>query len=252
MVNFIIYEDDKNTRKSYISVIIKMMGNRQEQYSIIELDQYNSKVNGVLSLVGKKIFILDVEVPGKSGLDLAREIREKGDWDSQIIIITNHDNLQQTAFTSRLLTIDFISKFNNSLEELKKSLVACYAIVTKDESLKIQYDGEFYQFYYNDILFIKKEVDDIDTKIVLSDGRVQNINIRLKEVEERLKNDPRFFRTHRGCIVNTFKIKSIDFSAGIIDFGKSKTNLLSRDKKKELKQLLNEDSISKPNDKIYS
>ena len=77
MVNFIIYEDDKSTRENYISIILKIMGNRKEQYSIIELDKYNSKVTKALNVVGRKIFILDVEVPGKSGMDLAREIREK-------------------------------------------------------------------------------------------------------------------------------------------------------------------------------
>lgn len=252
MVNFIIYEDDKNTRKSYISVIIKIMGNRQDQYSIIELEKYDSKVTHTLSMIGKKIYILDVEVPGKSGLDLARDIREMGDWDSQIIIVTNHDSLQQTAFTSRLLTLDFISKFSNSLCELKKALITSYIIVTKDKALKVQYDGEYCQFYYNDILYIKKEADDMDTKVVLTDGSTKNINIRLKEVEEKLKDDLRFFRTHRSCIVNTFKIKNIDFGIGIIDFGKTKTNLLSRDKKKEFKKILNENEVIDVNNKCLN
>ena len=180
MVNFIIYEDDKSTRENYISIILKIMGNRKEQYSIIELDKYNSKVTKALNVVGRKIFILDVEVPGKSGMDLAREIREKGDWTSQIIVVTNHDSLQQSAFTSKLLMLDFISKFNNPLEELRKSLIASYIIVTQGESLKIQQDGEFFQIYYDDILYIKKETDDIDTHIILSDGSAKNINIRMK------------------------------------------------------------------------
>ena len=239
MVNFIIYEDDKSTRENYISIILKIMGNRKEQYSIIELDKYNSKVTKALNVVGRKIFILDVEVPGKSGMDLAREIREKGDWTSQIIVVTNHDSLQQSAFTSKLLMLDFISKFNNPLEELRKSLIASYIIVTQGESLKIQQDGEFFQIYYDDILYIKKETDDIDTHIILSDGSAKNINIRMKELEEKLKSDPRFFRTHRGCIVNMFKIKKVDFGIGLISFGKIKTNLLARDRKKDFRNKIN-------------
>ena len=244
MINFIIYEDDKNARDSYISLIIKMMGNRKEQYSIIELDRYNSDVSKVLTLVGRKIYILDVEVPGKSGMDLAREIREKGDWTSQIIVVTNHDNLQQSAFTSKLLMLDFISKFNNTIEELKKSLITSFMIVTQGESLKVQHNGEFCQIYYNDILFIKKESNDIDTTIVFSDGSCKNINIRMKEIEEKLKIDPRFFRTHRGCIVNMFKIRKVDFGLGIISFGRVKTNLLARDKKKEFRETLNNLSLT--------
>ena len=243
MINFIIYEDDKSARDSYISIILKIMGNRKDQYSIIELDRYNSNATKALTAVGRKIYILDVEVPGKSGMDLAREIREKGDWSSQIIVVTNHDSLQQAAFTSKLLMLNFISKFNDTLEELRKSLITSYMIVTQGESLKIQHDGEFYQFYYNDILYIKKEANDIDTNVILSDGSTKNINMKMKDLEESLKDDPRFFRTHRGCIVNIFKIKSVDFGSGLISFGKIKTNLLSRDKKKELKKVLNELSI---------
>ena len=110
MVNFVIYEDEKKYREKYVSIIVKMMGERNENYSIIELSEYNSKVRRTMNLVGKKVYILDIEVPGKSGLDLAREIRSNGDWESQIIVVTNHEGLQQTTFTSRLLTLDFISK----------------------------------------------------------------------------------------------------------------------------------------------
>ena len=92
----------------------------------------------------------------------------------------------------------------------------------------------------------------MDTKVVLTDGSTKNINIRLKEVEEKLKDDPRFFRTHRSCIVNTFKIKNIDFVTGIIDFGKIKTNLLSRDKKKEFKKILNENEVIDVNNKCLN
>ena len=158
---------------------------------------------------------------------------------SQIIVVTNHDSLQQSAFTSKLLMLDFISKFNNPLEELRKSLIASYIIVTQGESLKIQQDGEFFQIYYDDILYIKKETDDIDTHIILSDGSAKNINIRMKELEEKLKSDPRFFRTHRGCIVNMFKIKKVDFGIGLISFGKIKTNLLARDRKKDFRNKIN-------------
>lgn len=240
MINFIIYEDDQKVRDKYISVIIKLMGNREDQYKIIELREYNPMVNKVLSLPGKKIFILDVEVPGKSGLDLAREIRGNGDWESQIIIVTNHDGLQQKVFTSRLLTLDFISKFDNSFSNLREALVISYTIVTQSKALKIQYDGEFQQFYYNDILYIKKDHDDIDPKVILSDGSSKYIRMNMKDVEKKLKKDPRFYRTHRGCIVNIFKIKSVDFSEGIINFGNQKIGLLSRDKKQEFKKILNE------------
>jgi len=66
MINFIIYEDEKKYRELYISIILKIIGRMQYAYKIIEIDKYDkttmSKIN---KLVGKKIFILDIEVPGK-------------------------------------------------------------------------------------------------------------------------------------------------------------------------------------------
>lgn len=243
MINFIIYEDNDAYRKKYISVIIKFMGNNQSNYKITEISEYNSKLKETMKSSGKKIYILDIEVPKKSGLDLAREIRDSGDWNSQIIIVTSHDSLQQTTFTSRLLTLDFISKLDNLLVNLKKSLLTSYIILTNDKSLKFQYNGEFYQFYYNDILYIKKDPKDLDIEIVLSDNSKKLIHSQMGQIEEMLKDDFRFFRTHRGCIVNMTKIKSVDFNTGTISFGKSKIDLLSRENKKKFKDTLNENYI---------
>lgn len=238
MINFIIYEDDKNIRDQYISIIIKLMGDRSDCYSIVEVDSYDKNAKKALSIPGKKIYILDVEVPGKSGLDLAREIREKGDWESQIIIVTSHDSLQQNVFTSKLLTLNFISKFNNVSEELKNTLIVSYMIVTNSECLKFQYNGEFQQFYYNDILYIKREPNDVDTTIVLADGSKKYTTYKIGKLEETLRHDPRFFRTHRGCIVNIFRIKNVDFANSLISFTNSSTRLLSREKRKPFKEII--------------
>lgn len=243
MINYIIYEDNEAYRKKYISVIIRIMGKNNENYTITEINEYNQQVKTCMNMPGKKVYILDIEVPKKSGLDLAREIRDSGDWTSQIIIVTNHDSLQQTTFTSRLLTLDFISKLDNLLGNLKKSLLQSYIILTQDKSLKFQHNNEFYQFYYNDILYIKKDPKDLDVEIVLIDGSKKTIHAQIGNIEEMLKDDFRFFRTHRSCIVNMTKIKSVDFNTGTIVFGKAKVELLSRENKKKFKETLKDNYI---------
>lgn len=243
MINYIIYEDNEAYRKKYISVIIKVMEKNPSNYTITEINEYDKRIKDVMNKPGKKVYILDIEVPKKSGLDLAREIRDSGDWNSQIIMVTSHDALQQTTFTSRLLTLDFISKLDNLLGNLRKSLLASYIILTTDKCLKFQYNGEFYQFFYNDILYIKKDPKDLDVEVVLIDGTKKNIHSQIGQIEEMLKDDFRFFRTHRSCIVNMTKIKSVDFNTGIISFGKSKVDLLSRENKKKFKDTLKENYI---------
>lgn len=238
MINFIIYEDEKKYRELYISIILKVIGSLQYAYKIIEIDRYDrttmSKIN---KLVGKKIFILDIEVPGKSGLDLAREIRNSGDWNSQMIVATTHEQLRNTTLTSRMLMLDFITKYYNLEDSLKECLKICINIVETHQSLNFQYNGELYQIPYNDILYIEKNVDDPYSTIVTRDKNIE-IKRTMSTIENDLKEDERFFRTHRSCIINIDNVTSVELKDNIINFGNKATMLLARDKKSELKELL--------------
>jgi len=235
MINFIIYEDEKKFREKYISIILKLIGNMKVAYRIIEIEKYEKDTFIKLNeLIGKKIFILDIEVPGKSGLDLAREIRKNGDWKSPMIIVTTHEHLKNAAFTSRMLMLDFISKFYNCEESLKETLMLSFDIIESNPSLNFQYNGELYQLPYDDILFIEKNVEDPYSTVVTRKEKVK-IKKMICSIEEELSKDSRFFRTHRSCIVNLDNITSVELRECIIHFGKIETPLLSRDKKKELK-----------------
>ena len=153
MINYIIYEDEEEYRRKYVSIILKLRGKEQEGYRIIELEKYDEETKRQLGdTLGKKIYIFDIEVPGKSGLDLAREIREEGDWESQIIVVTTHEHLRTTSFTSRLLMLDFVSKYYDCENRLKESLIVAFDILTKYKALTFMTEGEIYQIPYLDIL----------------------------------------------------------------------------------------------------
>ncbi len=235
MVNFIIYEDEKKFREKYISIILKIIGGMKIAYRILEFDKYdrNTAVN-IKKIVGKKIYILDIEVPGKSGLDLAREIRNNGDWESPMIVVTTHEQLKDTAFTSKMLMLDFISKFYNCENSLYDTLKLALEIIEKNQSLNFQYNGELLQIPYGDILYIEKNVEDLYSTIVTKTEKMK-IKKTISSIEEELSQDPRFFRTHRSCIVNLDKITSVELRKCVIHFGEIETPLLSRDKKSELK-----------------
>ena len=95
MFNFIIYEDEEKFREKYHLTILKFIGDSNIAYQIIDISKYSKEeIERIKYLSGNNIYILDIEVPGKSGLDLAREIRNTGDWKSQIVIVTSHDDLK--------------------------------------------------------------------------------------------------------------------------------------------------------------
>lgn len=244
MINFIIYEDEKKFREKYISIILKLIGGMKLAYRIHEFEKYDQTVISKLKkITGKKIYVLDIEVPGKSGLDLARDIRNNGDWLSPMIIVTTHDHLKNTALTSRMLMLDFISKFYNCEESLKETLKLSLNIIENHQSLNFQYNGELIQIPYDDILFIEKNVEDLYSTVVTTSERI-TIKKTISSIEEELKKDSRFFKTHRSCIINLDKVTSVELRDCIIHFGNVETPLLSRDKKSELKIKLGKKATS--------
>lgn len=50
--------------------------------------------------------------------------------------------------------------------------------------------------------------------------------------------DPRFMKVHRSCIINLLNVKSYDITNNKIKFENKETDLIARDKKKELKEKL--------------
>ena len=238
MINFIIYEDDKELREIYVNCILKMIGNSKIAYEIHEFSKYSNASQEIVSKsIGKKIYILDIEVPGKSGLDYAREIRDNGDWNSPIIVVTAHEATRFDAFNSRTLLLSFISKNNNLKKDLHESLKVAYKISLTNKSLTIKYDGEIYKILYHDILFIEKEINKAECRIVTKDNEMKTTT-SITNLMRTLQDDPRFFKTHRGCIINLDNVTGVELVENLIKFKDKETYLLARDKKKELKEKL--------------
>lgn len=154
----------------------------------------------------------------------------------QIIIATAHQDLVQNAFHRKILMVDFISKFDDLEERLILCFREIYEIFNENKFLSFRQDGEITRIPYHDILFIEKDKSDECLYIETVDGRFEYHNSMAK-IEKQLKSDKRFFKCHRSCIVNTFKITKLNTSIPEIWFNDKYTNCLSRDKKKELEEL---------------
>lgn len=237
-MNFIIYEDEDYFCKFYTNIIHKFMGPSNDNYKIYYFKEYSKKLmDFIKNLSGQNIYILDIEVQGKSGIDLAREIRNyKRSTDDQIIIATAHQDLVENAYHRKLLMVDFISKFDDLEERLISCFRESYETFTENKYLSYKKNGEIIRIPYKDILFIEKDKFEDCLYIETVDSRYK-YNSNIATIEKILKNDNRFFKTHRSCIVNLYKITKINTNIPIIYFNKKYTNCLSRDKKKELEEL---------------
>lgn len=244
MFNFIIYEDDMNTTNLYKEIIHEFIGGKKDGYKIISFNRYdNNLVEQIHNLMGKKIYILDVQVPGKNGLDLARDIRANDDWLSQIIIISDFEKYRKEAFTSKMLTLDFIVKDNEVTNHLKDTLNLAYKITNTHKAFTFQYNGDFYNIPYHDILYFEKDLNDNYSFIVTKKGKYK-VKESITSIENKLRNDLRFFKTHRSCIINLHNVRLLELNTNSIYFiGGKETNLLCRNRKKELKERLTNCSI---------
>ena len=111
-----------------------------------------------------------------------------------------------------------------------------YEIFNSNKYLSFKQDGEIIRIPYNDILFIEKDKNEECLYIETINDKIPYRGT-MPKLEAILKEDRRFFKSHRSCIVNTFKIIKINPSTPAIYFENKMTNCLSRDKRKELESI---------------
>ena len=161
MASFIIYEAEKYMRYLYTNVVKKLLYTAKDSYDIYEFEKYSLDTEIALTkIAGPKIYILDIDVPGKNGLDLARKIRDEGDVTSPIIIITSHDNLCIPKYTKNTLCLNVISKEDDVVGELWDSLKYEYKIITSSKVLTFSSYDEVHRIPYDEIYYIEKNLND--------------------------------------------------------------------------------------------
>ena len=236
MVNFIICEDNKYVREMHENIISKIAMPQDFNYTVYSFDKYNIKLKNLIRTQSDiKIYILDLELPNKSGIDIAREIR-KIDWNSIIIILTSHDELELKLLKEKLLIFDFISKFDNYENRLIDSIKMVLKKVNKENVLGFKCGRELYHVKFENILYVCKDNQNNKIKLVTHDKEYY-INGSLHNLTDKLDN--RFYQTHRSCYINLDEISSVDFKNNVIHFNNGiSIDYLSRNYKKDLRNKL--------------
>lgn len=240
MIQFIVLDDKKEFRKRVKDIIDVVMAKEDISYKCIEFEKYNSNFEKViLDKAKSKIYIMDIEIPdSKSGIDISRKIRET-DWDSIIVLLTSHSELAYEVLKAQIMILDFISKYNNWEQNLKQVIKKSLLKVDKKKVINFKTNGIHHRIYIDDILYIEKDPVErkCHIKTTYSSFPInKSLNEMVKEVDER------FYQSHRSCIVNTERIRRVNFKEGIICFDDgSKCDLLSREKKKGLKKYVGVD-----------
>lgn len=240
MINFIIYEDNKKWQELYKNSILKIIGCTNIKYNFLTFNQYDENIKTqIKNLVGQKIYLVDIKVPGKSGIDFAREIRSLGDWQSPIIAITSHTEYKNNGFTSKTLMLDFIIKDKHVLKQINENIKYILNYIEKQSSFNFTYKNEFYQIPFEDIYYFEKDLNNNNTKVITK-RKTYIIRKSITQLTNDLKINNHFFKSHQSFIINLKNIEQVDFNNNLIYLKNQKTCLLSRNKKTALKKRLQE------------
>ena len=219
MIKFVIVEDNAKNVNTIKEIINKEKYRIDTEVKTFEIKGYNRQLASLISNPDEKtIYILDIELENsKSGIEIASIIREN-DWDSEIIFITNHDKMFETAHRSVYEVFDFIEKYHDLEKRLTKDIKT---ILNKNiDKRMFTYKGRNIdlQLYLNSIKYIYRDKGERKV-VIVTDKSSFSINLGVKEILEQL--DDRFKIIHRSCIVNTDKVSIYDWNNSkiIINYG---------------------------------
>ena len=230
MVNIIICDDNKKDLKNVVEIVKEFMKKNNIDYNLHIFEDYNDKFYEVMySKIPFKIYLLDIETPSRSGIDIAREIRIK-DVDSIIMFLTGHEELGNIVLKNDLLFLSFINKFDDMKNRLNKSLKKSLELLKHKNIVKFEDKNVTYTLNIDDILYITKESNERKT-IIKTDYSEFKISKSLSEVIKMLDN--RFIQTHRACFINNNRKACIDKRKKLIVFDNGESiDLLSNKYKK--------------------
>lgn len=163
------------------------------------------------------VVFMDVEMPGKTGIECARYIQDK-DPHTVIVFATAHEEYMKSAF--EVYAFDYLVKPFKAERALKtlalirerlsskeaEHIAALPKIKPAAKKLMLKHRDGMSFLDLTDILLIQRE--DRTTVIHTVSGAKYITADSLSELDERLPDDM-FFRTHKSYIVNLAHIESI-------------------------------------------
>ena len=225
MLKIIVVEDKKEYQRSIKKILTKMSVKLDFDYQPIYFVGYTEDLKKEIeNQDNRKIYLLDIELEKSiSGIEIAEKIREE-DWDSEIIFLTNHDQMFEAVHRSVLNVFDFIERFVNMEDRLENDLLKIIRKKDDKKLLKISGPHIEIELYLKSIAYIDREER---KSIIHAHGNNFKTNLSLEQLENFL--DGRFVRTHRSCIVNKEHMIEKNYTDGyfVLDTGE-KVYLLSR------------------------
>lgn len=201
MISIAIVEDDKNERSLIKECLDYYMENKDIALSV-------SEFSGGLDFMGGykpvyDIVLMDIEMPGMNGIDLARALRK---IDKSVILIFVTNLAQYAVQGYEVEALDFILKPINKFSfALKLDRAIARTTKRKDDVFQIKSGGETLSVQTASVKYV--EVSAHYVVYHTTDGDFTEYNT-LKEVEKKINKDF-FARCNRCYLVNLRYVGSV-------------------------------------------
>lgn len=225
MLRFAICDDDNNV----INRIEDYLYNTD--YYKVDYDSFSSG-ESLLNYFDKTnikydVYFLDIEMQGKNGLEVAREIR-KNDLNAIIVFLTNYCEFIEQAF--EVLAFRYIKKpiTSEKFNMVFNDIIQYFELSKK--KFMFQYDKEYFTIDYNQIIGIEKvnRLLHIHTK-----DQIYKCNLSVSDALKQL-NEKIFVKIYPSLIVNLEYVKILKKESIVLDNNKELP--LSRRNKDIVKQ----------------
>lgn len=234
VLKFVICEDNAEELNETAQTVTKVLMNYNIEYKVYKFKKYDGELKRLIRDPNdRKIYILDVDLPIKSGLEIASEIREQED-DSYIIFATMHPECRDDIFYSRLEAIDYVPKHDRYQERLAETIEYIVKRIFRNKSLDFTSNHVHYCVLEKEITYIEKEQNTSNCIIHFLNGDTKTVNTTIVSLSKKLS--PLFVQSHKSCLVNIENISKIEYANYTIHFkNKESTTLLSISYRKELR-----------------
>ncbi|HIS31879.1 MAG TPA: response regulator transcription factor [Candidatus Limivivens intestinipullorum] len=233
MIKIAICDDEEKA----VSLHEKMVkGCLQKQGIGCEITTYIQSRNLLYDITDDGFFydliLLDIEMPGVSGMEIPKRIGEYLP-NVRIIFVTSHTEYAIDAF--ELSIFRYVPKSN--LEEKLAAAVTDAARLIELEAgqeYTIRTANRMEKIPYKDILYIQRDGKNAS---IVSNGGVSKVRKSLQQVFQEL-DTPEFLFIDRGCIVNIIQIMKISDSMAVLKNGECLP--VSRSHLPEVKRQINQ------------
>lgn len=203
-----IVDDDGEFRKKTEEIARKFCGTAGEEADILCVAEGNTLLEAAESRRSCDIYILDVELPGLDGLELAGRLRER-DSDARIVILSNYEKYALPAYKVRpydyIMKTRYETELPNALEGIwrerqRKAREDIYLLENDDMKKILPLDR---------ILYLEKEKKKKYTMIHCLGGENYSEKLPLEKAYEKLQKES-FLYINRGHIINMEHITCLE------------------------------------------